>query len=264
MGVQTSIERIENARDAIIAAIISKGVNASGAKIDELAELIGSIPLPVIEALTVETNGTYSAPNGVDGYNPVKVELPTVEQATPSISVSSSGLITASATQTGGLVSSGTKSATKQLTTKGATTITPSSSVQTAVSAGTYVIGDIKVAAGSTAKVKIGSFTLGSGVNSHTFSHGLGVTPNFVGMFPRNIESGYTGRPSTMWWFNGIQGYYSGNTSASGKTVNKSIGETSSSVNFNITANASSVTVSSSVDINTSGNITHDWIAVYG
>lgn len=70
-----------------------------------------------------------------------------VEQATPSITVSSSGLITAEATQSAGLVSAGTKSATKQLTTQGAKTVTPSTSVQTAVKAGTYVTGDIKVAA---------------------------------------------------------------------------------------------------------------------
>ena len=71
----------------------------------------------------------------------------TVEQVTPSISVSSAGLITASATQTEGYVVAGTKSATKQLTTQAAKTITPSSSVQTAVAAGTYTTGAIKVAA---------------------------------------------------------------------------------------------------------------------
>lgn len=39
----------------------------------------------------------------------------TVEQATPTISVSSAGLITASATQAAGRVAAGTKTATKQL-----------------------------------------------------------------------------------------------------------------------------------------------------
>ena len=41
----------------------------------------------------------------------------------------------------------GTKSATKQLTTKGATTVTPGYTEQTVVEAGTYVTGDIKVSA---------------------------------------------------------------------------------------------------------------------
>ena len=51
---------------------------------------------------------------GQDGST-VNGSLSEVTQATPSISVSSSGLITASVTQSGGIVSSGTKSATKQL-----------------------------------------------------------------------------------------------------------------------------------------------------
>lgn len=108
---------------------------------------------PVIRALSVTENGTYEAPTGVDGYSPVVVEVPVpdvpdpVDQATPVITVSDSGLITAKATQGAGVVAAGTKSATKQLTTKGATTITPGASVQTVVSAGTFVTGDIKVAA---------------------------------------------------------------------------------------------------------------------
>lgn len=33
----------------------------------------------VIQSLTVTTNGTYTAPEGVDGYNPVYVKVPTYE-----------------------------------------------------------------------------------------------------------------------------------------------------------------------------------------
>lgn len=75
----------------------------------------------------------------VDGEK-VTGTIPTVTQATPSISVNSSGLITASATQSKGYVSSGTKSATKQLTTKSATTYTPTTSNQT-IASGTYLAG---------------------------------------------------------------------------------------------------------------------------
>lgn len=178
----------------------------------------GEAAEPVIEALEVTANGTYEAPSGTDGYNPVVVNvpvpdgyiqpsgsvtitkngthdvteyasaevnvpseepvlqektaapstaeqtvtpddgydglskvtieaMPTAAQATPIITVSSSGLITAKANQAAGYVSAGSKSATKQLTTKGATTITPTDTEQTAVPAGTYVTGDIKVAA---------------------------------------------------------------------------------------------------------------------
>lgn len=70
-----------------------------------------SISEPVIEPLTITSNGTYTAPSGVDGYSPITVNVAssgtsTGETPTPVITVSSSGLITATA---------GTKSATKQL-----------------------------------------------------------------------------------------------------------------------------------------------------
>ena len=71
---------------------------------------------------------------------PTDGTIPTVTQATPSISVSSSGLITASATQSAGYVSAGTKSGTKQLTTQGAQTIIPSTSNKT-ISSGRYLTG---------------------------------------------------------------------------------------------------------------------------
>lgn len=64
----------------------------------------------------------------------------TATQATPSISVNSSGLITASATQTAGYVSAGTKSGTKQLTVQAAQTITPGTSDKT-IASGRYLTG---------------------------------------------------------------------------------------------------------------------------
>lgn len=76
----------------------------------------------------------------------ITTTIPEVDQATPSISVSSAGLITASATQTVGYVAAGTKSATKQLTTQAAKTITPGTSNQTAIASGVYTTGAITVA----------------------------------------------------------------------------------------------------------------------
>lgn len=73
--------------------------------------------------------------------------IATVTQATPSVSINSSGLITASATQTAGYVSAGTKSGTKQLTTQAAKTVTPTTTAQTAVASGRYTTGAITVAA---------------------------------------------------------------------------------------------------------------------
>lgn len=67
-------------------------------------------------------------------------DIPEVAQATPTISVSTNGLITATVTQEAGLVAAGTKSATKQLTTQAAQTITPSTSNKT-IASGKYLTG---------------------------------------------------------------------------------------------------------------------------
>ena len=75
-----------------------------------------------------------------------------VDIATPSISVSGNGLITASVNQEEGLVDSGSKSATKQLTTQNAKTITPNTGDQTAVNKGVYTTGAITVKGDSNLK----------------------------------------------------------------------------------------------------------------
>ena len=95
---------------------------------------------PILQTKTVTPSTSQqnvTPDSGYDGLSKVTVNaMPTATQATPSITVSSSGLITASATQTAGYVSAGTKSETKQLTTQVAKTITPSKSAQTAVASG--------------------------------------------------------------------------------------------------------------------------------
>lgn len=78
--------------------------------------------------------------------NPNDGNSPRVEVATPMIDVSAGGLITATTEQEAGYVPGGSKSATKQLTTQGAATITPGTTAQTAVASGRYTTGAVQVA----------------------------------------------------------------------------------------------------------------------
>ena len=94
--------------------------------------ITGTIATKTSSNLTAN-GATITVPAGYYASQATK-SVSTATQATPSISVSSAGLITASATQTAGYVSAGTKSSTKQLTTQAAQTITPSTNDKTIAS----------------------------------------------------------------------------------------------------------------------------------
>lgn len=142
------INRIETAKAAIGTAIAGKGVAVpSGTKLDGMAALIEDIEQgsdPVLQSKTVSPTTsaqTVKPDSGYDALSQVTVNaMPTATQATPSISVSSGGLITASATQSAGYVAAGTKNATKQLTVQAAQTITPGTSNKT-IASGRYLTG---------------------------------------------------------------------------------------------------------------------------
>lgn len=145
----------------------------------------------VTKSFTPSTSSqSYTIPAGYhDGKGTIMVKsVATATQATPSISVSSAGLITASATQTAGYVAAGTKSATSQLSTQAAATITPGTSSKTAVAAGKYTTGAVTVAGSS----NLVAGNIKSGVNifgvTGTLSSGPAlatITINF------NYTSGY-------------------------------------------------------------------------
>lgn len=102
------------------------------------AKITGNIPSKSASDLSA-SGAAVTVPAGYYPYQ-VSKSVATATQATPSISVSTDGMITASATQSAGYVSSGTKSATKQLTVQAAQTITPGTSDKT-IASGRYLTG---------------------------------------------------------------------------------------------------------------------------
>lgn len=141
------IESIETGIDTsdatATAGDILNGKTAYGAS----EKLTGTIPTKTASNITV-SGRTVTVPKGYYASQASK-SIVAATQATPTISVSSSGLITASSTQAAGYVSAGTKSATSQLSIQGAKTITPSTSSQIAVPEGRYTTGAISVAGDS-------------------------------------------------------------------------------------------------------------------
>lgn len=99
--------------------------------------------------VTQTLNGTttsYTIPAGYHNGTGT-VSHATVNIPDPTITVSNTGLITASGNWTAGFTTDTSYSKTQQLTTKAATTITPTTTEQTAVASGIYTTGAIKVAA---------------------------------------------------------------------------------------------------------------------
>lgn len=108
-------------------------------------KITGTIATKTSSDLTA--NGPIvTVPVGYYAANATKSVM-TATQATPNVSIDANGKITATVTQTAGYVSAGTKSATKQLTTQAAKTITPSKSSQTAIAKDVYTTGAVTVAA---------------------------------------------------------------------------------------------------------------------
>ena len=183
MSVQTEIDRIITAVQAAHEKVAEKGgTTTQPYLVGNLASAINTIPNatdPVLQAKTVTpttAKQTVTADSGYDGLSKVEVNaMPTATQATPSITVSSGGLITAKSTQTAGYVASGTKQATKQLTTQAAKTVTPTTSNQTAVASGRYTTGAVTVK--GDANLVAGNIKKGVSIFGVTGTHEGGTTP---------------------------------------------------------------------------------------
>ena len=127
----------------------NEGTSADLVAGKELIDSNGNIVeglIPTRSSSDISVSGaTVTVPPGLYDEQATK-SVATATQATPSISVSTAGKITAKATQSAGYVASGTKQATKQLTTQAAKTVTPTKSSQTAVASGRYTTGAVTVA----------------------------------------------------------------------------------------------------------------------
>lgn len=172
-----------------------------------------------------------------NGLSSVTVNaINTVTQATPSISISNSGLITASSTQSAGYVASGTKNSTKQLTTKSTATITPSTFSQT-IASGTYLTG--------TQTIKGDSNLIARNIKNGTSI--FGVTGTYVGSGSGGIDtSDATATASDM--ANGVTAY------ANGKKITGTINTVKSGVGYtpsDVTASKNGTDIRLRVDLST-------------
>lgn len=92
-----------------------------------------------------EAQGVFQGSTVADALIELKQSVPSatrVTQATPTITIDNNGLITASVTQQAGYVQSGTKTVTKQLSTKGAATYTPGTTNQTISTSNVFLTGN--------------------------------------------------------------------------------------------------------------------------
>ena len=129
---------------------------------------------PSTSAQTITPDTDY------DGLSKVTVKaIPTVAQATPSITVDSTGLITSSATQSEGYVTAGTKSTTQQLTKQLGKTVKPGTSDVVAVESGKYTTGTVYVKGDS----NLTADNIKSGTNI------FGVTGSYVDSTPIEIST---------------------------------------------------------------------------
>lgn len=150
-NLQNLLDRVNALPEEVVLPELTNPADASKALsgyefINEDGEKVtGTIPTKTASDLTA-SGATVTIPSGYYATQATK-SVATATQATPSVSIDSAGKITATATQTAGYVSAGTKTGTKQLTTQAAKTITPTKSSQTAVSSGVYTTGAVMVAA---------------------------------------------------------------------------------------------------------------------
>ena len=156
MSIASELQRISNAKNVLLEKAIAMGLTVGdGDSIADLNEQ-GNVPIEILAdayddiAVNNDSNVVVNKAEVTvgGGYYPngVKKNVNTALQEEPTITVDENGKITASATQQEGYVLGGTKTATKDLETQAARTITPDKITQVAVQKGKFTTGAIEVA----------------------------------------------------------------------------------------------------------------------
>lgn len=144
----------ESEQTAVASGVYTTGIVKVGAI---SSTYIGSDITQRDETDLTASGAVVTVPSGYYAEQETK-SVTTTFHLEPTITLNSTtGLVTASHTQTAGYVSAGTTTGTLQLTTQAAKTVTPSETAQTAVAAGRYTTGAVTVGA-------ISSTYVGSGI----------------------------------------------------------------------------------------------------
>lgn len=126
--------------------VTTAGWISAGTASNVVVSLTAAVSTRTSNSLTA-SGSTVTVPAGYYATQATK-NVASATHPAPTISFNSTtGVITATHTQTAGYVAASTSTSTMNLTTKAASTITPTTSSQTAVAANTYVTGAIIVAA---------------------------------------------------------------------------------------------------------------------
>ena len=172
--ILNGVVKVDLTQDTVDETNLLAGETATGAD-GEAVE--GAIASKASADLTV-SGATVTAPAGFYSAAASK-SVATTTHPNPTASINSTtGVVTASHTQTTGYVTGGTTTGTLDLTTQAGKTVTPTESEQTAVAAGRYTTGAVKVGA-------ISSTYIGSGIAQND-SDDLTVSGATV-----NVPAGY-------------------------------------------------------------------------